>query len=188
MRSGSTTVWGVALAIGAVSASAQTPAQAPAPPVAQVQTSPAPPALTLNDAFTRALEANPTFSAARAARAIDVAGIAAAGQRANPEASVEYDKETPHWAFAGAFPLDIYNKRQRRIDVANATVAVTDAETAAVAAQVRADVRHAYYQAVAATRRVEITQELEGIATRARDAAQERFQTGAAPRLEALQA
>jgi cobalt-zinc-cadmium efflux system outer membrane protein len=53
---------------------------------------------------------------------------------------------------------------------------------------VRSDVRHAYYQAVAATRRVEITQELEGIATRARDAAQDRFQTGAAPRLEALQA
>ena len=33
-----------------------------------------------------------------------------------------------------------------------------------------------------------IAQELEAIATRVRDAAQERFQTGAAPRLEALQA
>jgi cobalt-zinc-cadmium efflux system outer membrane protein len=35
---------------------------------------------------------------------------------------------------------------------------------------------------------VTIAQDLEGIATRARDAAQERFQIGAAPRLEALQA
>jgi cobalt-zinc-cadmium efflux system outer membrane protein len=35
---------------------------------------------------------------------------------------------------------------------------------------------------------VTVAQELEAIATRARDAAQERFQTGAAPRLEALQA
>jgi len=177
-------VVGVLFAFGTVCVSAQTQAQAPAQPA----TTPAPPSLTLNDAFSRALEANRTFAAARAARAIDVAGVSVAGQRLNPEVSVEYDKETPHWAFAGAFPLDIYNKRQRRVDVANATVAVTDAETAAVAAQVRADVRHAYYQAVAATRRVEITRELEGIATRARDAAQERFQTGAAPRLEALQA
>jgi cobalt-zinc-cadmium efflux system outer membrane protein len=176
------------IAFGTCAAYAQMPAQAAAQPAAQPSTTPAPPVLTLNDAFTRALEANRTFAAARAARAIDVAGVNAAGQRANPEASVEYDKETPHWAFAGAFPLDIYNKRQRRIDVANATVAVTDAATARVAAEVRADVRHAYYQAVAANRRVEITQELEGIATRARDAAQERFQAGAAPRLEALQA
>ncbi|HEX4565921.1 MAG TPA: TolC family protein [Vicinamibacterales bacterium] len=167
---------------------AQAPPQTPAQPLAQPATTAAPPVLTLNDAFTRAMEANRTFAAARAARAIDVAGVTAAGQRANPEASVEYDKETPHWAFAGAFPLDVYNKRQRRLDVANATVAVTEAETARVAAEVRADVRHAYYQAVAANRRVEITQEIEGIATRARDAAQERFQTGAAPRLEALQA
>lgn len=179
---------GLVIALGWFPAYAQTAAPPPAQTPALPSTAPAPPVLTLNDAFTRALEANRTFAAARAARAIDVAGIAAAGQRANPEASVEYDKETPHWAFAGAFPLDIYNKRQRRIDVANATIAVTDAETARVAAEVRADVRHAYYQAVAAARRIDIAQEIEGIATRARDAAQERFQTGAAPRLEALQA
>jgi len=37
-------------------------------------------------------------------------------------------------------------------------------------------------------RRVDIAQELETIATRARDAAQDRFQTGAAPRLDTLQA
>jgi len=145
--------------------------------------------LTLSDAMARALEANRTVAAARSARAIDVAGIGVARQRNNPEANVEYDHpETPHWAFTGSIPLDINNKRQRRIDVANATVAVTEAETARVAADVRAGVRRAYYQAVAATRRVDITQELETIATRARDAAQERFQTGAAPRLEALQA
>src|SRR5262245_56587815 len=155
---------GCLIACGAIGAHAQQSAQPPTQP----PTTPAPPVLTLNDAFTRALDANRTFAAARAARAIDVAGVGAAGQRANPEASVEYDKETPHWAFAGAFPLDIYNKRQRRIDVANATVAVTDAETARVSAEVRADVRHAYYRAVAATRRVDITQELVGIASRAR--------------------
>jgi len=157
---------GVLIAFGAIVARAQQPAQPPTPP----QTPP-PAMLTLNDAMARALEANRTVMAARSARAIDVAGIGVARQRYNPEANVEYDHpETPHWAFTGSIPLDINNKRQRRIDVANATVAVTEAETARVTAEIRADVRRAYYQAVAATRRVDITQELETIATRARDA------------------
>jgi outer membrane protein, heavy metal efflux system len=147
-----------------------------------------PSTLSLNDAMARAFEANRTILAARTARAIDVAGVRAAGQRPNPDVSFEYAKETPHWAFTGAMPLDLTGKRQRRIDVANATLAVTEAETARISADVRADVRRAYYQAVGATRRVANAQELEAIQSRARDAAQDRFQTGAAPRLEALQA
>ena len=148
----------------------------------------APSTLSLHDAIARALEANRTVLAARSARAIGAAGILAAGQRPNPEVSVEVARETPHWAFAGTVPFELAGKRQRRIDVANATLAVTEAETARIAADVRADVRRAYYQAVASMRRVTIAQELETIASRARDAAQDRFQTGAAPRLEALQA
>ncbi len=148
----------------------------------------APPTLSLNDAMTRAIEANRTILAARTARAIDVAGVQAAGQRPNPEVSFEVARETPHWAFTGTMPLEISGKRQRRVDVANATLAVTEAETARITADVRADVRRAYYQAVGAIRRLANAQELEAIQTRARDAAQDRFQTGAAPRLESLQA
>ena len=157
-------------------------AQSPQPQAA------APATLSLSDAMSRALEANRTVLAARTARPIDVAGIAVAGQRPNPDVSFEYARETPHWAFMGTLPLEISGKRRARVDVANATLAVTDAETARITADVRADVRRAYYQAVAATRRITITQELEAIATRLRDAAQDRFQTGAAPRLESLQA
>jgi outer membrane protein, heavy metal efflux system len=148
----------------------------------------APASLTLNEAIGRAIEANRTVLAARSARAIDLAARQAAGQRPNPEVSVEAERETPHWAFGSTVPIEISGKRQRRIDVANATLAVTEAETARVTADVRSDVRRAYYQVVASVRRADIAQELETIATRARDAAQERFQTGAAPRLEALQA
>jgi cobalt-zinc-cadmium efflux system outer membrane protein len=147
-----------------------------------------PSTLSLNEAIARALEANRTMLAARSARAVDAAGIRVAAQRPNPEVSVEAERETPHWAFAGTVPLELSGKRQRRIDVANATLAVTDAETARVAADLRADVRRAYFRAVASMRRVTIAQDVEAIAARARDAAQERFETGAAPRLEALQA
>ena len=148
----------------------------------------APSNLSLNDAIGRAMAANRTVLAAQAARAIDVAGVDAARQRTNPEFSVEEERETPHWSIGGTMPLEIAGKRGRRIDVANATLAVTEADTARVLADVRSDVRHAYYQAVAASRRVEVAQELENVASRASAAAQERFQTGAAPRLDALQA
>ena len=148
----------------------------------------APSTLTLADAMGRAVEANRTLVAARAARAIDTAGVQAAGQRPNPEVSFEAARETPHWAFTGTVPLELSGKRQRRIDVANATLGVTEAETARITADIRADVRRAYYQTVGAIRRVAIAEELAAIQGRVRDAAQDRFQTGAAPRLEALQA
>ena len=121
------------------------------------------------------------------ARAISLAERQAAGQRPNPELGVEAERETPHWAFSGTLPIEIAGKRQRRLDVAEAGIAVADAEAARTTADVRSDVRRAYFMAVAAVRRIEVAQELETIATRARDAAQERFQAGAAPRLEALQ-
>ncbi len=148
----------------------------------------APSTLSLNDAIARAIAANRTVLAAQAARAIDVAGVQAAAQHPNPEFSVEEERETPHWSIGGTLPLEIAGKRARRIDVANATLAVTEADTQRVIADVRADVRRAYYQAVAASRRVDVAQELENVASRASTAAQERFQTGAAPRLDALQA
>lgn len=147
-----------------------------------------PATLSLNDAIARADQANRTIVAARTGRAIDVAGVDVARERPNPEFDVEEDRETPHWAFGATIPIETSGKRGRRIAVANATVAATDAGIASTTAGIRADVRRAYYQAVAAERRVAIAQELQTIATRARDAAQERFSTGAAPQLEALQA
>jgi len=148
----------------------------------------APDTLTLGDAMARAAGANRTIIASRLSRPIDLAGVRAASQRPNPEVGVEAERETPHWSFGAGLPIEISGKRQRRVALAQATLAVTEAETARVIADVRSDVRRAYYAAVAALRRAEIAQDLETIAGRARDAAQERFQTGAAPRLEALQA
>ena len=173
--SGAATRRSVAAAIGALAVIVRVAAQAPA-------------TLSLRDAMARALDANRTILAARSAAAIDAAGILAARQHPNPEISVELARETPHWAFAGTVPLEIGGKRQRRIDVAQATLAITEADVRRIAADVRADVRRAYHVAVATQRRVVIALEIEVIASRARDAAQDRFQTGAAPRLEALQA
>jgi outer membrane protein TolC len=104
-----------------------------------------PTALSLREAIARALEANRTLLASRRARAVGLAERDVAGQRPNPEVSVEAEKETPHWAFAGTLPLELYGKRQRRIDVAQASLAVSDAEIARTTSDVLSDVRRAYY-------------------------------------------
>ncbi|HEX5475168.1 MAG TPA: TolC family protein [Vicinamibacterales bacterium] len=148
----------------------------------------APATLTLNEAIARALEANRTVLASRTARPIDVAGVGVAGERPNPDVAVEEDRETPHLSVAGTVPIETAGKRGKRLAAARATLAVTDATIARTAVQVRSDVRRAYYDAVASTRRLDIDQQLETVAGRARDAARERVQTGAAPRLEQLQA
>ena len=54
----------------------------------------APPVLTLDAAFARALEANPTIAASRLRRPVDLAGIDVARERPNPEAHVEFERET----------------------------------------------------------------------------------------------
>ncbi len=125
--------------------------------------------------------------AARLGRAADLAGIDVAKERPNPEASFEAGRDTPHEAFSVGVPLEFGGKRARRIDVANATLARTTAEIAVQILDVRREVRLAYFELVAASTRLQVTTDLHGFAERTRDAARDRFQAGAAPRLEALQ-
>ncbi len=109
--------------------------------------------LTLSEAVARAMAANPTIAAARLQRPIDIAGVSVAGERPNPDLQYEASRETPHQAISAALPIELGGKRQRRVDLAQATVAVGDADLARVIADVRRDVRRAYFEAVAADTR-----------------------------------
>jgi cobalt-zinc-cadmium efflux system outer membrane protein len=144
--------------------------------------------LTLEAAIERAFAANPTIAAARLGRAINVAGLAVASERLNPEGTVEFEKETPKQAFGFALPLELGGKRAKRIAVSEATIRAGEAELAATIAQVRNDVRRAYFDLLVADARLTVLRELRDLSQRARDAAQTRFDSGDAPRLEVLQA
>lgn len=144
--------------------------------------------LTLQAAIDRALAANPSIASARLRTAINVAGLAVARERLNPEGTVEIEKEAPKQAFGFAFPLELGGKRAKRIALGEATVRAGDMELAATLAQIRNDVRRAYYDVVVADARLGLLRELRDLSQRARDAAQARFETGDAPRLEVLQA
>ncbi|MBI1873353.1 MAG: TolC family protein [Acidobacteria bacterium] len=149
---------------------------------------PAPPRLTLQAALAAAAESNRLLAAVRLTGAIDRAGIGVARERPNPDFTFEADRDVPRQAFGLGLPFETAGKRARRIDVATATLAHTEVLVAVVALEVRRQVRVAYFDLVAATRRVAITEELRGLAGRLRDAAAARFESGAAPRLESLQA
>jgi cobalt-zinc-cadmium efflux system outer membrane protein len=144
--------------------------------------------LTLADAFARATAANPTIAAARQQQAVAVAAIGVARQRPNPDLHVEYTRETPTQAFTLALPIETGGKRQRRIALGDAGVQVSGAEAARTALDLRVEVRRAYFELADARARLALLQDMFGLATRARDAAQQRFAAGDVPRLEVLQA
>lgn len=154
---------------------------------AQPAPSPALP-LTLAAALERAATANPTLLAARSRKAIGTAGVAVAGERLNPEARVEFDRDAPHQAYAFALPLELGGKRGRRIDVAEAAIRTTDAEIAQLVAETSNAVRRAYFDRAAAEARLTLLDDIQTIMARARDAARQRFEAGSSPRLELLQA
>ena len=158
---------------------AQSPSPTPSPPG---------PTLTLDQAFALAAQHDAAITAARLRRAVDQAGIDVAKERPNPELRYEQAKETPHQSLTGTQPIELGGKRGRRIEVAQAVAHTGEAELALTLADVRAQVRRAYYSLAAAQARSAIAVDLQGLAGRARDTAQERFQAGEIARLEVLQA
>ncbi len=143
--------------------------------------------LSLAEAMALASSTNPALAAARLRRFVNLAAVDVAGERPNPDLTFEWERETPRQALGLVLPLETGGKRARRIEVARAAVESGDAEIARVAVEVRALVRRTYYALAANEMRAEMTEELRRLSERARDAARERFEAGAAPRLEMLQ-
>jgi cobalt-zinc-cadmium efflux system outer membrane protein len=163
----------IALTVGAAAAAAQ---------------SAAPAELSLSQALAQAMEHNPSLIAARLGRAVSSAEINVARERPNPDFTFEGERETPHYAFGVTLPLELGAKRGRRVAVAEATAEATAAEIARTEIEVRAEVRRAFYETVAADQRVVLAREVADLAQRARDAAQARMDAGDVPRLDLLQA
>jgi len=159
----------------------------PAASVSAGQVAPTVSGLTVSAAIQRALASNPTIAALRLQRPIDVAGLAVARERLNPEISYEWSKETPRQAIGATLPIELGGKRQRRIDLANATVAVNDADLARAIADLETDVRLAYFDVVTADLRVAIAGDVRALAQRARDAAAARVASGDVPQSDLTQ-
>jgi outer membrane protein, heavy metal efflux system len=152
------------------------------------QTPAVPSPLTFQQALDLATARNLAVDAARRSRAIRDAGVGIAGQRPNPTASFEVTRDTPHEVFIFDLPVELGGKRARRIDLAKQELTLADVDVEAELRAMRRELRQAFYSVIAADERVRIAESLLDIARRVHDAAQARFETGAAPRLDALQA
>lgn len=126
------------------------------------------PEVSAADLVRRALEANRELAAARLDFERGRARLRQAGLRPNPTLDVERTtgrltgSPDEHEISIGlALPIEIGGRRQRRIDLAAAEVAVIEAEIANRERQLTRDVLAAYVDAVAAIRQLETTAGLQ---------------------------
>jgi len=163
----------------------------PGPLAAQEASSPAQPAqapLTFRAAMDQVISTNLELAAVRRARAIRQAEVRAAGQWANPEFSAEITRDSPHGDVAIGFPVDIGGVRSRRVAVAKEGLAMADVEEAAALKDLRRKVRLAFYGLLAADERIVLADGMLKVAERVKEVAQARFEEGAAPRLDVMEA
>jgi cobalt-zinc-cadmium efflux system outer membrane protein len=153
------------------------------------QTQPATPVrLTVDEATARAFATNATYKARLLDRDLAASEIDIAREHPNPDFSYENQRDAPYHAFLLNVPIELGGKRANRVRVGEASRDVVNAELGRESADLRAEVRRAFYRLLAADRRAEFARELSVVATRARDAAQARFDSGDAPRLDLVQA
>lgn len=144
--------------------------------------------LTLQSALDLADKQNLDLAAARRRLAVALAGIQIARQRPNPSLSFEALRDSPHEALLFDQPLEFGPKRGRRIEVARQEGALTEVEIAALARQVRRSTREAYYRALLTRAESERLARVVQLAQRLEQIARERFEAGAVPQLEVMQA
>ena len=144
--------------------------------------------LTLQAAFDLAEKQNLDLAAARQRRAVASAGIRIAGQRPNPTFSFTALRDEPHEGFFVDQPIETGGKRRRRMEVAQQESGLTEIDIAALARQLRQMARQAYYELAFARAETARLDELVHLAERLQQIAQDRFEAGAAPQLEVIQA
>jgi cobalt-zinc-cadmium efflux system outer membrane protein len=144
--------------------------------------------LTLPSALDLADKQNLDLAAARRRRAVALAGVQIARQRPNPSLSFEALRDSPHEALLFDQPLEFGPKRGRRIEVARQEGALTEVEIAALARQVRRSTREAFYRALLTRAESERLARVVHLAERLEQIARERFEAGAVPQLEVMQA
>jgi cobalt-zinc-cadmium efflux system outer membrane protein len=139
------------------------------------------PVVTLEDAINRALAANPTLRSAMASIGIADAAKSQAGLLTNPELSVlreGMDRENRTQTVQIAQRIELGGKRSARVDVAERERQIALQDVAVAAAQLRADVTTAYFEALTAEERLELARASVQVAEKATLAATKRVAAG----------
>lgn len=147
--------------------------------------------LSLEAALALAMEHNPGLRAAAQAVAASEGAVIQSAARPNPELAYSQEdtrRETRSMTLQWNQPIETGGKRAARMKAAEHGRELAQAELEAARAGLRADVRMAFANVLAAQQRVQLHQKTLEIASQARDAAAKRVQAGKAAPLEETKA
>ncbi len=150
--------------------------------------------LSLSEAFKRADEKNPVLLAAHRNLDISAAGITIAGVRPNPQLAFQYGFGKVYTV--GANPqqvgitqnIEMGGKRSKRLSLANSQYQLTFLQYNSTRFDLHGQVRRAYAELAAAEASARSLQEQNLLLQRLVFIARKRFEAGAAPEAELLQA
>lgn len=144
--------------------------------------------LTYQAALDLATARNLGLATAMRQRAIREAAVRIARQWPNPDFSFEVSRDAPHEVVSVGFPIEIGGKRSRRIQLAQEQVSLADLDVRTAQRTLRRNLRQAFFGLLSADERLRNAEAVLSIAERVRGAAEARFNAGAAPRLEVMEA
>jgi cobalt-zinc-cadmium efflux system outer membrane protein len=144
--------------------------------------------LTLAEAQARAEKGSGELQAARLGEPVAQAGVAAAGQLANPTLTLSLGPDEPTLTAALAVKVPLFGQRGAAITAAEKALPAAQAEVSSQRVKLHAAVRRAYFALAAAQAQVELAGEAVKLATELERMAREKFNGGSAPQLEAEQA
>ena len=145
------------------------------------------PAVTLQTSLAQAMAQNPSLRAAQQAVAASEGAMIQSQARPNPELAFSQEdtrRATRSSSLQWNQPIEVGGKRAARMKVAEHGVELARAELETARAALRADVRAAFVNLLAAQQRVQLNEKTLEIAAQARDAAAKRVIAGKAAPLE----
>lgn len=144
---------------------------------------------TTEDLVARALAQNGEILAGGRQVAAARGGVTQAGLKANPSVAFTESQEVAggqnNFMIGGSLPLELYHRRERRIEVAQAGVKMTEFDQAERERRLRADVESKFGEVLASVRNLQVAEDLLALNRRALDLTQTRADQGAAPPLDA---
>ena len=144
---------------------------------------------TADDLVARGLAQNGELLAGQQQVAAARGSVTQARLKANPSIQFSESQELAssqnNFMIGGALPLELYHRRERRINVAQGGVKVTEFDQAERARQLRAAIETKFGEVLAAARNLQVTADLLDLNRKALDLTQTRADKGAIPPLDA---
>lgn len=144
---------------------------------------------TAEDLVALALAGNGELLAGRQQVAAARGGVTQARLKANPSLAFTESQEVAggqnNFMIGGSLPLELFHRRDRRIEVAQSGVKMTELDQAERERRLRAEVETKFGEVLALVRNLQVTEDLLDLNQKALDLTQIRADQGAAPPLDA---